>query len=120
MTTAPLLGRLRLAQAVYANVAVDASPDLVFDWQDFSKYTALAFVVVNKGDNPVVVTPEMSPDAEHVVTVGTGVPEAVTVPAGGCSYDPYGVDILARFWRVWLSSVAGTSVDVYVYGILRT
>lgn len=92
-------------------------PELIFDWRDLSPFTAVGFMVVNHTGGAIVATPEMSPDASHVVTVGAGKPEALTVAADGCSYDPYGVDLLAPFWRFWVSGSG--SVDVYVFGIQR-
>jgi hypothetical protein len=102
---------------VLADLAVTGAPMLAFDWQDWSGYTAIMFGVVNKGANPVMVTPEISHDGAHVITVGDGVPAALVVPVNESSYDPYGVDRMVSFWRLWLSG--NSTVDVYVYGIRR-
>jgi hypothetical protein len=95
-----------------------AGETLVFDWRRLGyDFTALAFMVSNLSSGDVVVTPEMSPDGVHAVTVGVGVPAALTVPAGGTSYDPYGIDLLARFWRLWLSG--NGNAYVHVLGLKR-
>jgi hypothetical protein len=102
---------------VIPGLTVTAAPMLAFDWQEWSGYTGVMFGIVNKGANPVVVTPEISHDAEHVITTGENVPVALTVPANEASYDPYGVDRMVAYWRLWLSG--DSTVDVYVYGLKR-
>lgn len=103
----------------FLNVSVNGTPALAFDWEDWGDLKGVAFMVVNKTSGVVTATPEASPDATHVVTVGTGVPTAVAVPADGVSYDPYGVDFLLPFWRFWLSGAVAGNVDVYVFAVKR-
>lgn len=103
---------------LFPDVAVDTDPVLVFDWRELgTNYTALAFMVVNTGAGQITARPEMSPDGLHVVTVGVGIPASIDIPADGTSYDPYGIDLLARYWRLWLSGTG--SADVYLFGLRR-
>jgi len=102
---------------VIKGLVVTAAPMLAFDWQAWSGFTGVMFGVVNKGANPVLVTPEVSHDALYVVTIGENVPAPLTVPPGEASYDPYGVDRMVEYWRLWLSG--DSTVDVYVYGLRR-
>jgi hypothetical protein len=99
------------------NVDVDAAPSLAFDWQDWGRFTAIAVGIVNKGAAPVIATPEISHDANYVITTGRGVPEPLTILAGEASYDPFGVDLLVVYWRLWLSG--DSIVDVHVVGLTR-
>lgn len=106
--------------ARYLDVAV-AGPTVVFDWQGWGAdkpYTALLFAVVNKGVGSVDQTVEISVDGVTACTVGAAVPVAITIPAGEASADPFGIDLMAPYWRLCLT---GTSIcDVYVYAIPRS
>jgi hypothetical protein len=103
------------------NKEIDGEPDLIFDWQDWGRlFTALAFMIVNKGGGDVTVTPEISPDQTNIASAGIGVPAALVVASGKTSMDPYGVDLMAPWWRLWITASGAASVcDVYVYGIAR-
>lgn len=107
----------------YLDFQSTVDPVLVFDWKPWGReFTAVAFLISNKGASPVKLIPEFSPDALHICTVGHGLPKplasALTIPAGEASYEPFGIDLMAPYLRLWL---AGDAVcDVRIFGIPRS
>lgn len=103
----------------WTDVQPGGAPYLVFDWVNLGRpMTAIEFVIVNKGGVDVVATPEASPDGTYIASVGLAAPEALTITAGTTGADPYGVDLIIPYWRLWLDG--NTTCDVYVYGIPRS
>ena len=94
--------------------SVAGGPQLLFDWEDLGlTWSALRFVVINDGAGLLTVTPEAGYTSAGPASAGALAPVAFTVAAGQAYGDPYGIDEMRPWWRVWIS---GTSS--YRWGVL--
>lgn len=95
------------AQA-FSNVGTN----LLFDFQDLGhRYSALRLVgKVDTGS--AVFTPEASYFPAGPAESGVAAPQPFTVGAGQCYGDPYGIDEMRPFWRLWISGSADGSWGV--------
>jgi hypothetical protein len=107
----------RLDPALPAQAFNNAGTNLLFDFADLGhRHTALRFVVrVDSG------TPTFTPEASYFPTgpaeSGRAAPASFTVPVGQCYGDPYGIDEMRPYWRLW---IAGTATGAWgVLGISR-
>jgi hypothetical protein len=91
-----------LAAQAFNNVGTN----LLFDFQRLSqKYSALRFIARVDSGNPTF-TPETTYFPGGPAEAGIMAPQPFTVAVGHCYGDPYGIDEMRPYWRLWISGTA--------------
>lgn len=102
----------------YLDGNVSGNPILLFDWALLGKfYTAIRFVLINTGAAVLTVTPQAAYLPDGPPEVGSLAPVAFTVQPGECYGDPYGIDEMRPYWRVWVNG--STTFKWGILGIPR-
>jgi len=95
-----------------------AGSKLLFDWERLGIFnTALRFVINNTGGGVLTVTPEAAYTDAGPPEVGTQAPAAFTVGPGEAYGDPYGMDEMRPYWRLWVSG--NSTFEWGVLGVSR-
>jgi hypothetical protein len=84
----------------------NSGTNLLFDFVDLGhRYTGLRLVARADTGAPTF-TPEASYFPAGPAEVGAMAPQPFSLAAGQCYGDPYGIDEMRPYWRLWVAGVA--------------